>query len=136
MKKAILILGIAVCSAAVFTNLCAKPLHSIVRMLEDARFNWVQTLFDFGDIKQNKPVTHTFRFTNNGDGPLIISSVQASCGCTVTDYSKDPVPPGAEGYVKATYNAAKLGVFNKTVTVNANTPGEAVMLTIKGTVIQ
>jgi hypothetical protein len=136
MKKAILIVGVAVCSAAVFTNLCAKPVHAIARLWEDARFNWVHTLFDFGDIKQNVPVHHTFRFTNNGDAPLIITSVQASCGCTVTEYSKDPVPPGAEGFVKATYNAANPGVFNKTVTVNANTQGEAVLLTIKGNVVQ
>ena len=136
MKKTILILGIFVCSAAVFTNLCASPVHAIVKMWEDARFNWVHTVFDFGNIKQNVPVHHTFKFTNNGDEPLVITSVQASCGCTVTEYSKDPVPPGAEGFVKATYNAAQVGIFNKTVTVNANTPGEAVLLTIKGTVVQ
>ena len=95
------------------------------------------TLFSIsGRSKQNVPVTHTFKFTNNGDDPLIISSVQASCGCTVTDYSKDPVMPGGEGYVKATYNAANVGVFNKTVTVNANTDGQPVLLTIKGTVVQ
>jgi hypothetical protein len=136
MKKIILAAGILVCSAAVFTNLCAKSVHPIVVLWENAVFKWSQTFFDFGSIRQNVPVTHTFKFTNNGDGPLIISSVQASCGCTVTDYSKDPVAPGGEGYVKATYNAAKLGVFNKTVTVNANTEGDAVQLTIKGTVVE
>jgi hypothetical protein len=136
MKKAILILGVAVCSVAVFTNLCAKSIHPVVAMWESAAFNWAQTLFDFGSIKHNVPVTHTFKFTNKGDGPLIITSVQASCGCTVTEYSKDPVAPGADGFVKATYNAAKLGVFNKTVTVNANTEGEAVLLSIKGTVVE
>jgi hypothetical protein len=134
MKKAILILGVVVCSAAAFTNLCAKSIHPVVAFLENATFNWVQTLFDFGNIKKDVPVSHTFKFTNKGNAPLIISSVQASCGCTVTDYSKDPVMPGGEGYVKATYNAAKVGVFNKTVTVNANTEGDAVLLTIKGTV--
>jgi hypothetical protein len=136
MKKIILMVGIAVCSVAAFTNLCAKSIHPIVRIWDNAAFNWAQTLFDFGAIKQNVPVTHTFKFTNNGDDPLIISSVQASCGCTVTDYSKDPVSPGGEGYVKATYNAANIGVFNKTVTVNANTDGAAVQLTIKGTVVK
>ena len=84
----------------------------------------------------NKPVTHEFRFTNSGDAPLVISSVQASCGCTVTDYSKDPIAPGSEGYVKATYNAAKVGVFSKTVTVNANAAESVVQLTIKGEVVE
>jgi hypothetical protein len=136
MKKAVLILGIFVSSAVFFTQICATPLHSAVSSFTKAVFGWSQTLFDFGNIKQNKPVSHTFTFRNQGDEPLVISSVQASCGCTVTDYSKDPVPPGGEGYVKATYNAANLGVFNKTVTVSANTEGGAVQLTIKGTVVQ
>jgi hypothetical protein len=136
MKKSILILGIVVSSLAVFSNICASPLHPIIRLWEDASFKWISTVFDFGSIKRNVPVHHTFKFTNNGDAPLLITSVQASCGCTVTQYSKDPIAPGAEGFVKATYNAANVGVFNKTVTVNANTEGGAVLLTIKGTVIE
>lgn len=97
-------------------------------------FSWTMTVHDFGKIPLNKPVTHEFRFTNSGNSPLIISSVQASCGCTVTDYSKDPIAPGAEGYVKATYNAAKPGIFTKTVTVNANSEQDGVRLVIKGEV--
>jgi hypothetical protein len=138
MKKIILMLGILVCSATVFTQLLAKAGHPLAfesKALE-ATFHWAATTFDFGKIKANKPVTHKFTFTNTGDVPLVISSVQASCGCTVTEYSKDPIAAGAEGFVKATYNAAKVGVFTKTVTVNANTGSEAVLLTIKGEVIE
>jgi hypothetical protein len=102
----------------------------------EAAFNWTATTFDFGKIKQNKAVSHEFKFTNTGDAALVISSVQASCGCTVTDYSKDPIMPGAEGFVKATYNAAKLGQFSKTVTVNANTDDAIVQLTINGEVTE
>ena len=101
-----------------------------------AVFNWVATTFDFGKIEKGTPVTHEFTFTNAGTDALIISSVQASCGCTVTDYTKDPIPPGEKGFVKATYNAAKPGVFSKTVTINANTEDELVLLTIKGEVTE
>ena len=135
MKKVILIIGIAVTSITVMTQVCAHPV-SIVASIKSAVFNWAQTVFDFGTIKQNTPVSHTFKFKNEGDGPLVISSVQASCGCTVTDYSKTPIEAGGDGYVKATYNAANLGVFNKTVTVNANTDEGVVQLTIKGTVVK
>jgi hypothetical protein len=135
MKKAVLILGLLVGSAALFTNLSAKSIHPVVASWGAAAFSWAQTIFDFGTIKQNVAATHTFTFVNNGDAPLVISSVQASCGCTVTAYSKDPIDPGSEGFVKATYNAKNLGVFNKTVTVNANTENN-VQLTIKGTVIE
>ena len=101
-----------------------------------ATFNWETTTHDFRKVALNKPVTHEFNFVNNSDQPLIISSVQASCGCTVTKYTKDPVPPGGKGFVSATYNAAKEGVFSKTVTVNANTEAGSFQLTIKGEVVK
>ena len=98
-----------------------------------AVFSWEATTHDFGAVKQNTPVTHEFTFTNTGDVPLIISSVQASCGCTVTSFTKDPIEPGGQGFVTATYNAAKAGQFTKTVTVNSN--AEQVILTVKGEVV-
>ena len=103
---------------------------------DDAAFSWKATSFDFGKIKKDKPVTHEFTFTNSGKESLVVTSVQASCGCTVAQYSKDPIQPGGDGFVKATYNAAKTGVFTKTVTVNANTAEGVVILTIKGEVIE
>lgn len=109
----------------------ADPLHAA-----KAVFAWTSTTFDFGKIKLNKPVTNEFSFTNTGDAPLVILSVTASCGCTVTEYTKNPIEPGAKGFVKATYNAAKVGVFSKTVTINANTEEGMVQLTIKGEVIE
>jgi hypothetical protein len=99
-------------------------------------FSWRLTAYDFGKIPLNKPVTHEFKFTNTGNAPLVISSVRASCGCTVTEYSKDPIAPGTEGFIKATYDAAKVGVFTKTVTVNANAEESVVQLTIKGEVTE
>jgi hypothetical protein len=135
MKKiyAILLIG-AFTTPLLAQQLAVINFHSTGFATAD--FSWVVTTYDFGKIKVNKPATHEFRFTNSGDAPLVISSVQASCGCTVTDYSKDPIAPGAEGYVKATYNAAKVGVFSKTVTVNANAEESVVQLTIKGEVIE
>lgn len=103
---------------------------------EKAVFSWANTTHDFGKIKLNNPVTHEFTFTNTGDAPLVILTVKASCGCTVTEYTKIPIEPGAKGFVKATYNAAAVGVFNKTVTINANTDEGVVQLAIKGEVIQ
>src|SRR5688500_16895965 len=88
---------------------------------KNAVFTTTATEFDFGKVKAGVPVTHEFSFTNNGNIPLVISTVQASCGCTVTAYSKEPIEPMGQGFVKATYNAASVGQFTKTVTVNANT---------------
>jgi len=92
--------------------------------------------FDFGKIKQGAPVTHEFKFTNTGKVPMIITNVAASCGCTTPDWSKEPVAPGGKGFIKATYNAASVGAFNKAVTVTANIPNGTVQLFIKGEVSQ
>ena len=135
MKKICLILLVGAFTTPLFSQQLAV-VNFLSPRFETANFSWIVTSYDFGKIKVNKPVTHEFRFTNSGDAPLVISSVQASCGCTVTDYSKDPIAPGSEGYVKATYNAAKLGVFSKTVTVNANAAESVVQLTIKGEVVE
>lgn len=104
-------------------------------MADSPVFAWSETAFDFGKIKLNVPVTHEFTFVNKGTAPLVISSVQASCGCTVAEYSKEPIPVGQSGFVKARYNAAKAGVFNKTVTINANTAETTMQLSIKGEVL-
>lgn len=92
--------------------------------------------FDFGKIKQGAPVTHEFKFTNTGKVPMIITNVAASCGCTTPDWSKDPIAPGGKGFIKATYNAASVGAFNKAVTVTANIPNGSIQLFIKGEVSQ
>jgi hypothetical protein len=99
-----------------------------------AAFKWNDTTHDFGKIPQGKPVTYEFKFTNVGKAPLVISQAQAGCGCTTPDYSKEPVAPGKTGSVKATFNAAAVGVFNKSVTVTANVEGGSTYLILKGEV--
>ncbi len=106
-----------------------------VTYLAAAMFDWDDLTHDFGQIDKGVPVTKEFSFTNTGDAPLVISKVKGSCGCTVTAYTEEPIPPGQKGYVKATYNAAKVGAFSKTVTVTANTDEAQVILSIKGEVV-
>ncbi len=91
--------------------------------------------FDFGKIKQGVPVTHEFSFVNKGKVPMIITNAQPSCGCTIPAWTKDPIPPGGQGFVKATFNAAGVGAFDKTVTVTANVETGIVMLRIRGEVV-
>jgi hypothetical protein len=91
---------------------------------------------DFGIVNQNQPATYTFMFKNTGKVPLIITNAAASCGCTTPEWTKEPIMPGKKGYVKATYNAASMGVFNKAVTVTSNAKKATVTLYIKGEVKQ
>jgi len=101
-----------------------------------AAFNWVETDHNFGQIKQGKPVTAEFKFTNKGQDPLVISKAYGSCGCTGVEYPKEPIMPGVSGVIKATFNAAAAGTFNKTVTVESNAEGGLVTLNIHGEVVQ
>lgn len=100
-----------------------------------AEFEWVASTHDFGKIKQGVPVTFEFKFSNKGKTPLVITNAQPSCGCTTPSWTKEPVMPGGEGHVKATFNAMAAGPFDKTVTVTANIEGGVVMLHIKGEVV-
>jgi hypothetical protein len=137
MKKITLSLLALTWVVSAFAQQLAMNTRPVAHFSADAAiFNWSATSFDFGKIKKGQPVTEEFSFTNEGNVPLVITSVKASCGCTVTDFSKDPIAPGEKGFVKATYNAANVGPFQKTVTVNANTDDEAVQLIIKGEVVE
>src|ERR1700755_2874818 len=103
MKKLLfLVIALAVVSVKGFSQSTAPANADLAVATFDAQN------FDFGKIKQGTPVTHEFKFTNTGKVPMIITNVQASCGCTTPDWTKDPVPPGGEGFIKATYNAASM----------------------------
>jgi hypothetical protein len=79
-----------------------------------------ETEYSFGSIPQGKPVYHTFLITNKGTTPLRLDNVQASCGCTTPEWSKEPIAPGATEKIKVGYNAASEGRFEKLVTVTYN----------------
>ena len=90
---------------------------------------------NFGKIEQGKTVTQEFVFTNTGTDPIVISNVSASCGCTTPSYTKDPILPGKTGTIKATYNAAAMGPFNKSITVFSNAETPSMSLYLKGEVV-
>jgi hypothetical protein len=92
------------------------------------------TEHDFGTIDQGKAVSHTFRFTNNGEAPLVIQSAQPTCGCTVSNYSKEPIPVGGSGFVTAEFDAKAGGAQNKSITVTANTFPKQTKLSFKAMV--
>lgn len=61
---------------------------------------------DFGDIVQGDVVEHTFKFTNTGNQPLLITNIQTSCGCTTPTWPRDPIMPGGKGELKVGFNSA------------------------------
>ena len=100
-----------------------------------ADFKFDTEVHDFGSIKEGVQAEHTFKFTNTGKEPLVITNVQASCGCTTPTWSKEPIKPGAQGSVTAIYNSkGRPGNFNKAVTVTSNAKTAQKVLFIKGNV--
>jgi len=109
---------------------------SVNAQFQYPNFKWENTEHDFGKIQHLDPVVYEFEFTNKGQSPLVISEVEGSCGCTVAEYTKDPVMPGNKGKVKATFDAAAMGKFRKSIKVVANVEGGPEYLYIKGTVTE
>jgi hypothetical protein len=99
-------------------------------------FKFEKEVYDFGKITEGDVVTYDFKFKNIGNSPLIISSATATCGCTVPEYPKEPVAPGANGVIRVVFNSAgKLGMQNKIVSITANTIPSLTELNILGMVM-
>lgn len=94
------------------------------------------TSHDFGTIpEEGGLVSFSFDFTNTGDQPLVLSNVQASCGCTTPTWSKDPLSPGEKGSIEAEYNPRnRPGMFAKSITVTTNDEKSTYVLNLKGVV--
>jgi len=107
------------------SSLPTPPKEEIIQLKE--------TGYSFGKIPQGRPVIHVFEFVNNGKEPLLLENVQASCGCTTPEWSREPIAPGATATIKVGYNAYAEGQFNKTVTIFYNN-GQTKALVISGEV--
>lgn len=92
-----------------------------------------ETTHDFGKIPQGRPATYVFEVQNIGKEPLKLDNVQASCGCTTPQWSKDAIAPGETSKITVGYNAYAEGYFEKTITVSYN-QNQNKVLVIKGSV--
>lgn len=90
---------------------------------------------DYGTIENGANGACIFTITNTGTEPLIISRAKGSCGCTVPEWPREAIAPGASAEMKVTYDTKRTGAINKSVTITSNatnTPTKVVR--IKGTV--
>ncbi|MCU0458847.1 MAG: DUF1573 domain-containing protein [Bacteroidales bacterium] len=100
------------------------------------RLNFASTRHDYGTIKEEAGKQEAvFAFTNTGDSVLVLTRVQSSCGCTASDYTKSPVPPGGKGFVTAVFDPKGYNSrFAKSITVYSNAKPAVTVLIIEGTV--
>ena len=100
-----------------------------------AEIKFDRLVHNFGTFSAKDPIVSTvFVFENVGETPLVINQAVASCGCTVPEYTKEPVQPGAKGEIKVTYNGTGkfAGHFKKSITIRTNGVVEMVRLYIEG----
>lgn len=104
----------------------------------DPTISFVEKSHDFGNINEaDGPVTYTFRFTNDGDKPLVIISAKSECGCTKPKYPMQPIAPGSDSAVSVTFDpVGYAGEFMKDIKVRTNDKKHRIVrLRITGVVI-
>ena len=108
--------------------------------LQAQTIDFESKVIDYGVIEHNSDGNREYKFTNNGDKPLVIKAAKGSCGCTVPNYKKadgtSEWAPGESGTIQVKYATNRIGKFTKTITLTTNTPDKKpVILTIKGEVL-
>ena len=97
---------------------------------------FAETFHDFGNVEEGRVVEHTFTFTNEGEGPLIISNAQGSCGCTVPEWPREPIAPGETGTITVSFNSTgRSGKQDKRVTLTTNAMPQTKVLNITSVVV-
>lgn len=116
-------------------NAISTPIQKSVNSILSTAITWKSESIDLGEIPQAKPKEIEFEFKNTGKTDIIIKDAHASCGCTGTNFPKEPIAAGKSAKITATFNAANKGAFTKTITVTTNMDEAPKVLTFKGTVI-
>lgn len=95
---------------------------------------WATRVKEFGVLPTGPAAEFTFSFTNTGDKPITITEAAPSCSCTVADYTKTPIAPGEQGWVKAVYETqGHPGFFKKFIRVEF-ADGSGTQLIVTGSV--
>lgn len=85
------------------------------------RIEFTESLHDFGDIHQGDKVQHVFTFKNTGTEPLVLTNVETTCGCTASNWPREPLAPGESADITVTFNSTgKMGLQNKNIRVRSN----------------
>ncbi|MBN2481285.1 MAG: DUF1573 domain-containing protein [Bacteroidales bacterium] len=132
MKKFLSVLTISIFYVSLS---CSQSLQSDNRNnIDGLAIRFEETEHDYGNIAEGGDGTYEFIFQNIGSEPLLLNNVRSSCGCTVPEWSKEPIPAGETGIIKVSYNTRITGSFSKSITVYTSADEKPVVLVIKGNV--
>lgn len=133
MKRLLFALCLVVCGVA-FAAASGKGATEIT---------FEKTAHDFGTLREaDGPVSVTFKYSNTGNAPLVLTTVSAPCGCTKPKFSPKPLAPDGHGEIVVTFSPKDIsGEFMRTISVWTNVPsgkGKAkkkVILKISGVIV-
>ncbi|HNW50070.1 MAG TPA: DUF1573 domain-containing protein [Prolixibacteraceae bacterium] len=131
MKKIFSILIALTCVVSLYAQ---QPTTAAADTTAKAKIVFETLAHDFSVITAGGDGNCSFRFKNEGNAPLILSNVQASCGCTTPSWTREPVMPGTEGEIKVHYDTNRIGTFSKSITVTSNAVNSPIVLRISGEV--
>lgn len=118
------------------SNICFSQDAEVKKNKKSSVITFEKVLHDFGDIEYEGNGTCEFYYKNTGKEPLVLENVRASCGCTIPEWSKEPLKKGKKAVIKVKYDTKRVGQFQKTITVVSNASNSTEQLTIKGNVLQ
>jgi hypothetical protein len=137
MKKAFLfgmmLLFVTALSAQTNNSTTPQPTKEDKSSTKVPEMTFEKTVHDYGQIYVSDNGDCVFNFKNTGKADLILTNCSSSCGCTVPEWPKEPIPPGGKAKITVHYNTGRVGAINKQVYVDSNT-GNRVVLTITGNV--
>jgi hypothetical protein len=117
MKKSILQLSLLI---ATFLTTNPFVAQKAIALTQGAEISFDKSTHDYGQIEKSANGECIFVFTNTGNKPLKISNAKGSCGCTVPQWPREEIAPGATGEIKVRYDTKRVGVINKSVTIQSN----------------
>lgn len=108
-------------SADLVTNPTSLENEKDNSLLEIGRLTFKDTVHEFGRIQEGEVIEYEFSFTNTGKKPVIITKAEASCGCTIPTYPKEPITPNESSNIKVVFNSTgKFGLNEKSIDITTN----------------
>lgn len=114
-------------------TLCLGMLGTTMALAQP-KIKFKQEIRDLGYVLWRHPATIAYTFKNTGDKPLVISKVIPSCGCTIANWTEQPIAPGEEGVITAVFDAQAIGRFDKDLGVFCNAANLPIYLRFTGEV--
>ncbi|MBK7762291.1 MAG: DUF1573 domain-containing protein [Bacteroidetes bacterium] len=136
MKKSISLIAViamfattAIAQTTPQTSRAASPAQ-VTNQSAETTLKFKEEEHNFGTIPEGPSVSYDFEFKNTGKEPIVLSNVQASCGCTTPTWPKEPIAPGQSSKITATYSTqGRPGQINKTITVTSNVGTKVLKIT-------